>query len=158
MKDHSGKKITKKEIQATLRTLDRTKIFKMYHRVTGENPRLGNVYKFIKQYAPTVKIREMAYDLTLPVYREYTSTGWLEYQKKTYIQHAMEVFRRELTRPFDSYTKRPVMGFTNLYLCSPVYGHRDYNKSILMPIAGYERFCELIVRVADRYIPISNEE
>ena len=49
------------------------------------------------------------------------------------------------------YAKRPMLGKTHLYFCSPVYGHDDYNKVRSIPIAGNERFCELLIKYANKY-------
>ena len=49
-----------------------------------------------------------------------------------------------------SYQKVVMYGYTYLYLCSPIYGHSDYNKSRLIPIKGNERECEFLMRVSNR--------
>lgn len=62
--------------------------------------------------------------------------------------------RGQLSREIDNYTKRPVLGINHLYFCSPVYGHKDYNKYVMLPIKGNEKFCNLMVALADKYIPM----
>ena len=48
------------------------------------------------------------------------------------------------------YQKVAMYGYTWLYLCSPIYGHSDYNKSRLLPIKGHERQCEWLIKVSER--------
>ena len=48
------------------------------------------------------------------------------------------------------YQKVVMYGYNHLWLCSPVFGHRDYNKSILMEIKGHEKECAFLKRVSDR--------
>lgn len=160
MKTFNGKTITKKEIVSVIRTQDPTQIYRFYHHIYGIKPVNVEVCKFIQQFAPTDKLYNAAYDIThysgrkfrliadMDEYRKH-----VEWEKAHIRQLAMQKLRREIARGVDSYTKRPIMGKTNLYFASPVYGHRDYNKSIAMPISGNERFCELICRLADKYIP-----
>lgn len=47
--------------------------------------------------------------------------------------------------------KRPMMGDTYLWFCSPDYGLYDSNRWKAMPIEGNERFCETICKLADKY-------
>ena len=49
-----------------------------------------------------------------------------------------------------NYQKVAMYGHTWLYLCSPVYGHSDYNKSRILQIAGHERQCEWLIKVSQR--------
>jgi hypothetical protein len=41
---------------------------------------------------------------------------------------------KELKHNYTNYSKVLTIGNTNIYMCHPYYGHRDYNKSILCPI------------------------
>ena len=59
--------------------------------------------------------------------------------------------KKFIADPTSNYAKKPMYGFTHLYFCSPVYGHRDYNKWQAIPIKGNERFCELIVKLGEKY-------
>ena len=49
-----------------------------------------------------------------------------------------------------SYQKVAMYGNTWLYLCSPIYGHSDYNKSRLLPIKGHEKECEWLIKVSEK--------
>ena len=58
---------------------------------------------------------------------------------------------KECSKPENgNYQKVAMYGFTWLYLCSPIYGHSDYNKSRLMPIKGHEKECEWLIKVSER--------
>lgn len=48
------------------------------------------------------------------------------------------------------YQKVAMYGNTWLYLCSPIYGHSDYNKVRILPIVGHEKQCEWLVKVSER--------
>lgn len=160
MKTFNGKTITKKQIVSVIRTQDATQIYRLYHHIYGIKPVDVEVCKFIQQFAPTDKIYNAAYDIACHCARKYHSNlslgefnKYREWKKANIRQIVMQRLRYEITRGVDGYTKRPIMGDTNLYFASPVYGHNDYNKFIAMPISGNERFCELICRLADKYIP-----
>lgn len=66
------------------------------------------------------------------------------------------MLRELLTEDNVSYTKVPMMGFTHLYFCSPVYGHKDYNKVRSCKIEGNEKFCERILEIAERFMKRNN--
>ena len=121
-----AKRITKKEIQAVLRSLDATAIYRLYHKLYGTVSKSG-VYDFIKQNAPSKRVIKFA----------IAALGAASHNVKR--------------RVIDSEVIRPMMGRTYLYFCSPIYGHDDYNKVREIPIAGNERFCELLIKYADKY-------
>lgn len=75
---------------------------------------------------------------------------WLKvyHSEKHQVIAALKKF---MSDPTSNYAKQPMYGFTHLYFCSPVYGHRDYNKWQAIPIKGNERFCELIVKLGYKY-------
>lgn len=160
MKTYNGKTITRKSIEDVIRTEDSTQIFRLYHRIYGGKVEKVKVCNFIKEFAPLKSLARNAVFLSnlaqadSPFLRDQSrkSFAWRQDNMKQVI---MRCFREELRRGIDSYTKRPVMGHTYLYWCSPLYGHADYNKSRALPIAGNERFCELICRLADKYIPMN---
>lgn len=157
MKTYDGKNITKKEIESVLRSMNQTNIYKLYHRIYGEKPSEGRVWRFIREFAPTNKIRNSAVRLTerneVRKSKLYGS-GYDDFVERMPVSYAMKILRYYLNRKLDGYTKRPFMGFTYLYFCSPVYGHSDYNKSRCIPIKGNERACELLIKLADKYIPV----
>ena len=149
-------RITKKAIQSVLRTGDRTAIWRMCFHVIGKRPTRNEVYDFVKDYAPTVKIRRTAYDIAYwGINRHrYDSKGGYDFYRDNYRHMAMCKLREEIARGTDNYTKRPIMGKTRLYFASPFFGHDDYNKACMMSIRGNERFCDLICKLADKYIPM----
>lgn len=161
MKTYNGKNITKKHIEAVLRTMDSTQIFRIVHVIYGGKVEQSQVYHFIKDFAPTNKVADASYHIAYFGKKKAqdriiaeSHTGFL-FDEANEKHIVMEHFREELRRGFDNYTKRPIMGHTHLYWASPFYGHHDYNKSRVLPIEGNERFCELICRLADKYFPMS---
>lgn len=148
-------KLTKKDIRAIVRTENATAIFQACKTVTGSASYCA-VRKFIEDYAPTAALRAKAYSLSYGAARnqrpanEDQETKARQFRNGNRRHVVMQLFRSELARGLDSYTKRPVMGHTRLYFAAPAFGHSDYNKRAVMDIRGNERFCELICRVADR--------
>lgn len=162
MKTYNGKNITKRQIQSILRTEDATQIFRLYHRIFGGKVDKWDVYMFICNYAPSNRLKKHAYDIAmlsgiklLPSGERYPRE--FRYHREfceTNGKHiALTALRNEIKKGLSSYTKRPMMGYTHLYFCSPVYGHGDYNKWRSIKIEGNERFCELICKLADKYFP-----
>ena len=150
------KRITKKAIQSVIRTGDRTAIWRMCCHVIGKRPERHEVYNFVTEYAPTVKARRMAYNIAYWGVNRHRcrDKGWYDFYRDNYRHITMCKLREEIARGTDNYTKRPIMGKTRLYFASPFFGHGDYNKACMMPIRGNERFCELICKLADKYIPM----
>ena len=170
-------KATTKEIVKTLRTNDTTKICKLYKRIFGEVPTKESwvyvdgekitykhldgfaVYQWAKDYATSRKMdralyvnldrasHKWKYSCYDEPYR-HAPHGMYEPLRKQYI---VEELLKNCADPTSNYAKRPMYGYTHLYFCSPVYGHSDYNKWRAIPIKGNERFCELVVRYADKF-------
>lgn len=81
------------------------------------------------------------------IQRRYYST---RYYEKSLLRRCYESVV-EWGRPENlNYQKVVMYGHTYLYLCSPLFGHTDYNKSRLMPIKGNERECEFLMKVSNR--------
>lgn len=161
------KNLTKKYIQSVMRTMDATQIYHVFCQYMGTKSvgkrgseyGRSDVYDFIKEFAPTQKIRGKAYNIAFGgiektnyqiMIAQRTARKNIEFYDANVRHFALSMFRNEINRPFDSYTKRPVMGETHLYFVSPTYGFDDYNKRRMMPIKGNERFCELLVRMGDK--------
>ena len=169
------KENSKKEIVKTLRSYDVTAICRLYKCIHGEVPtqirEMGGekkqvkclngyeLYKWAAAYATSVKMDKMLYNLLshashhwkYSIYDEpfvYNKHGYFE---PTLRQHIVEELLKNCADPTSNYAKRPMYGHTHLYFCSPVYGHADYNKWRAIPINGNERFCELVIRYADRF-------
>lgn len=155
------KTITKKHIVEVLRSRDLTKIFHLVHIINGNKTDKHEVFAFVKKNAPSDKvIHDIWWKMFIDTDRHFSlrdSRREMEFYNKNVRHEAIRRLREEIARGTDNYTKRPILGHTHLYFCSPFYGHRDYNKWSAMEIEGNERFCELIVKLADKYIPMSND-
>ena len=129
------KKVTKKEIREILRTLDRTKIHHLAHRMGIDTNSKSAVYHFIQDNAPNNKIYNSAYKLTIMrnddhQIRRLSSKRFNREQ----ILRTIKIAKEEVERGYDSYSKILIKGHTNIYWASPVYEHSDYNKSRALPI------------------------
>ena len=158
MKTYNGKSITKKAIKAVLRTQDPTAIYRLYHQLYGIIPDRMHVYHFIRNYAPSMKVYRKAYWLTFPnkhaMERHDIETACIRkhgFWKGNERKHVVDMLKRECQDVTSNYAKRPMMGHTGLYFCSPVYGHQDYNKRRMMDVKGNERFCELVIKYGDKH-------
>lgn len=157
METYKGEKITKQEIERVLRTLDSTQIFRLHHRLFGNVTEIS-VYNFIKKYAPTKGVRasagRLAYNTKNMDYRQCVDNKVI---RKHGIYHGNDLIefvaylKKQCADASSSYAKRPMLGNTHLYFCSPTFGHSDYNKVRSIPIAGNERICELAIKYADKY-------
>ena len=147
-------KTTKKIIASTLRSMDSTAIFALYKKMHGEINR-SKIYAFIQENAPSLRVEKSAYKIA---YRRNRDKN--ERYAKVSPFHRAEVVRylkEQCSNPSSNYAKRPMLGDTHLYFCSPAYGHRDYNKWRALPIKGNERFCEVVIKYADKFFaPIYN--
>ena len=158
MKTYNGKTISKKNIETILRTQDATQIFRLFHQIHGMIPARSDVYHFIRNYAPSMRVYRQAYRLA---YSNKHSEERLQieiaclkrhgFYKGNARQQVVDALKRECQDVTSNYAKRPMMGHTHLYFCSPVYGHSDYNKRRMIAIEGNERFCELVIRYADKF-------
>lgn len=146
------KKITKNEIQNVLRTGEVTDIWRICYKVIGRRPTDTEVYNFVRAYAPTKKIYNMAlYFAYVRKPKQNKTTLSENYRVKNCRHIAMRMLREEIANGITPYSKRPMIWGNNLYFAPPVYWHEDYNMYFSMPIKGNERFCELLFRVADKY-------
>lgn len=152
------KRITVKKIQSILRGMNPTEIFRLYVHIYGGKVERLAVMKFIQKYAPSQRVYKNAYNIAfakntnkpVPTDQSRKSFAWKEANAK---HLAIEALKEhiEIWRTNPAYAKRPMMGNTRLWFCSPVYGFSDYNKWWTMPIEGNEHFCETICKLADKY-------
>lgn len=142
--------VSKKEIIKTLRTLDSTRIFSLYKKIYGEVNRSG-IYRFILEYAPTQRIERKAYALAYPSKHDEVRAMCDSGSTIFKLNYIVDFMKEQIKDTASNYAKRPMLGHTNLYFCSPIYGHRDYNKWCALPIAGNERFCEVLIKYANKY-------
>lgn len=152
-----AKRITKKEIQAVLRSLDVTAIYRLHYRLYGTVSKSG-VYDFIKQYAPSKRVSKFAIAaLGAASHNVKRRVIDSEVIRRSGAYHGddlielVDYVKQQCAESGSDYAKRPMMGRTHLYFCSPLYGHSDYNKFRSIPIVGNERFCELLIKYADKY-------
>lgn len=156
MKNFKGDTISKKNIQSVLRTMDATKIFRLVHIIYGGKVERMKVYDFIKEFAPTNKVWDAAYWIAYTRNEIRPEEEWklhnaFRFRQANQKHEAIQCLRENLQDVHSPYAKRPMMGHTHLYFCSPVYGHRDYNKWQSIEIKGNEQFCNTICRLADNY-------
>lgn len=157
MKTYKGEEITIKEIQAVLRTLDVTAIYRLHHKLYGKVS-AWEVFVFVKEYAPSKRVRIAAGRIAYcpknmdkrRSYGNYVRRKHGTYHGNDLIE-LVNYVKRQCAQAGSDYAKRPMLGKTHLYFCSPVYGHDDYHKFRSIPIAGNERFCELLIKYADKY-------
>lgn len=157
MKTYKGERITKKEIQAVLRSLDVTAIYRLHYMIYGNVSEYG-VYDFVKQYAPSERLRWQAIEALNREsngVKRFLIDREVERRNGTYqgndLIKLVNYVKRQCAEAGSAYAKRPMLGKKHLYFCSPVYGHNDYNKVRSIPIAGNERLCELLIKYADKY-------
>ena len=161
MKTFNGETISKKRIQQVLRTLDRTQIFRLYHKIYGNIDRIG-IYDFINKFAPNNRVYYAAFNLAFrKEEHEYSmdvdGKSW-QYKQENKYHIAMQRFRYYIKDINSPYTKRPIIHGSFLFFVSPIYGIDDYNRWKCMPIAGNERFCETICKLADKYFTTINNK
>ena len=157
------KRITVKKIQSILRGMNPTEIFRLYSQIYGGKVERMAVLEFIKKYAPSQKVSKNAYYIAyaknankpIQADQDLKSIAWKVANAKHLAIEALkeniDIWRNCPAYVRRPYAKRPIMGNTHLWFCSPIYGFSDYNKWRAMPIEGNERFCETICKLADKY-------
>ena len=164
-------KTTKKHIREEIKSYDVTRICKVYKQVHGEVPtdtfevngktfkRLDcfKVYKWAKDYVTSSKADRRLYHLLdrAPHYyrvplcdRCFVWGNDIAPLRKQYI---VDYLKEQCKNPTSNYAKQPMLGYTHLYFCSPVYGHSDYNKMRALPIEGNESFCAAVIKYANKF-------
>jgi hypothetical protein len=150
MRIYNGKTITKKYINQVLRTQDSTQVYRLVHHIYGKVTS-EMVYNFVRENAPTQKVFNSAYNIAHNNKHDMTRLA-AETTSNVFPKSRIIAYLKEQIKDTDSpYVKRPILGQTGLYFCSPLYGHRDYNKTRVCDIKGNERFCELVIRYADKF-------
>ena len=136
--------------------MDRTQIFRLYHQIYGNIDR-GCIYDFINKFAPNNLVYNAAFNLAFrkeehDYSMDQDGKSW-QYNQANKYHIAMQWFRYNIKDINSPYTKRPIIHGSYLFFVSPIYGIDDYNRWKCMPIAGNERFCETICKLADKYFP-----
>ena len=122
------KTITKKQIKTELRTLNPTKIFRIAKLAGVDVSNRANMYKFIIDNAPTNKVFQSAFSLSYGA--NYAKKCVFEKNTTSKISKVIRYAMQQKRAGYSPYSKILVVGDTNIYWCSPIYLHRDYNKSI----------------------------
>ena len=161
MKTFNGETISKKRIQQVLHTMDRTQIFRLYKKKYGNIDRSG-IYDFINKFAPNNRVYHAAFNLAFrkdehDYSMDQDGKSW-QYTQENKYHIAMQWFRYYIKNINSPYTKRPIIHGSYLFFVSPIYGMDDYNRWKCMPIAGNERFCETICKLADEYFHTINNK
>ena len=122
-------KITKKEIQRVIRTMDRTQIYRIAKLSGIDVTYKHSVYYFILYFAPTKRSFNQAYNIAYPTKRYYDGSVFMP------IRHAIEYAKYQISNGTIStnYRKKLIVGNKNIYWCHPGYEHDDYNKWIAFP-------------------------
>jgi hypothetical protein len=124
-------KITKREINETLRSLDRTAIFRLAKKCGIDVTNQSRVYHFILENAPTQKLKKAAYGIALyaPNYKEF-KYGFIV-SKTNPILDAINFAKEQKKNNWmqTNYGKVLIEGDRNIYWAHPQYQHADYNKS-----------------------------
>lgn len=145
-------KITKKYIVANLKDIykkrDRTRLFKFYYDMTGVHGESNgfNFYmqNFLKRYCSSEKMKRVISSLCetkgvaekrkhefersfLVSLGKRPEPSFSERQRRERAI-ALIMLRRLYVEPLTSYSKIAMFGMTRLYFCSPIYGHKDYNR------------------------------
>ena len=123
---HLEKKITKKEIISTLRSLDRTKIYRLAKKIGINVQKKHLIYEFVEDNAPSKKIEFKAYDIAYGGRKDYSSKS----SKISDLANVIRKAKNEKKEGYSSYSKILIEGSKNIYWASPIYKHSDYNKSI----------------------------
>ena len=160
-------KFTKAAFRAALKANNKTEVWKLASVKLGKTPTRAELKNFIWEMSTTRRDDDKAFDLAYNTStprkirfheceQEFISRNDYENFKKMCSRNekttALKMLRRLLTENPGNYTKVPMMGHTNLYFCSPSYGHADYNKVCTCSIEGNEEFCEKVCEIARRHL------
>lgn len=145
--------VTKKQIREAINTMNVANLHKFAH-LLGEN-----VYHLIESSNASYKARTNAeyavWDSTherqrliADCRRKSDNDAAILMERKHKI---LEYLKEMISREHDSYTKVAMLGHTQLYFCSPAYGHKDYNKwSTGLKIEGNEKFINKVIAISNR--------
>lgn len=83
-------------------------------------------------------------------YRIYIRMNDANKYTKSDLRKAYEYVKEWAKPEHGSYQKVAIYGNKHLWLASPRYGHKDYNKGMLLEVTGHENQCAWLVRVSER--------
>lgn len=154
-------KFTKKYIQSVLRTRNQTLCFALFMQLHPEAKTLNAITlrrvvgAFIEENAPSKRVKKFGLGVIMDYDNPHQNTKWwVERYMNKYtspLHEVIEFVKEQVTKIDSPYVKRPMLGFTHLYFCSPVYKHKDYNKWCALPIKGNEHFCDMVIKYADKF-------
>lgn len=146
--------MTNLQIAKKMEDMTVTQLFRFYKLQKGSTPKISDIVIYIHDVVRQKKRRERIFEKIYWGYYERRkfrhAYRTIEIDRKRALQTVIENINRLASG--DNYAKFPFMGFTNLYMCHPYYGHSDYNKYILLPLHGNYNFCKWIVDYANKKI------
>lgn len=180
-------KFTKKYIVANLKDIykksDRTRLFKFYYDLTGlhgeSNNYNYNMQIFFERFCTSVKMkgvinwlcdtfcfaekRKHEFERSFLVFLGKRPHPTISESQRIERTKALMMLRRLYEEPITNYSKIAMFGINHLYFCSPVYGHKDYNKVRTCLLNGhltidengipYDKqasWCEKVVELSNR--------
>lgn len=156
-------KFTLKAFRTAIKDMDRTKVWQLAAiKLNMRKPDWLKVCNLAEEASTSKKMKKLAWSLTFTYTNQEKRAkfdsqifinrgGYKQYTDSHYRNIALQMLRRLLTEEPSNYTKIPIMGHTNLYFCSPVYGHHDYNKVLTCKIEGNEDFVKKIIDIGERW-------
>ena len=154
-KQLTSKTASKKALMEAIKKGDKKELFHIYAmagcKCNSHHPiQYIDVLIFCRQYLSDRAHRKAWNIMSASSPEERRRHEWCKvyHSEKHQVIAALKKF---IADPTSNYAKKPMYGYSNLYFCSPVYGHKDYNKWRAIPIKGNERFCELIVKLGEKY-------
>lgn len=154
-KQLTSKTAIKKALMEAIKNGEKKEFFHIYamagRKLNSDHTLLRiDVLMFCRQYLSDREYRKARVIISSSSQEECRRHEWLKvyHSEKHQVIAALKKF---ISNPASNYAKQPMYGFTHLYFCSPVYGHKDYNKWMAIPIKGNERFCELVVKLGEKY-------
>ncbi len=136
-------KTTKKAITQALRSENTTEIFKIavLNGINVNNR--GELFRWIKENAPSKKVYKKAYNLSYGA--AYFKDNRIPGRNTNTVEAVISEFKFQKNREKDSYTKILIVIENNIFWASPIYREKDYNKAVAMPLTDRnEKIAELI--------------
>lgn len=141
-------KFTKTAFRKALKDNDQTRVWYLATLYYRRHPVRSEVQDLVYKIADTNRDRHkghtMAYEsLRKNELRTRIAIAWnnrgayRQYDIHYYREKALKMLRRLYTEPLSTHSKIANFGRTNLYFCSPIYGHKDYNKVCTCPLNGH---------------------
>ena len=122
-------------------TSRRTKYLNDYKCVKSEHKDLADLYNQAQAELKFYYARQ----------RDLVHKNWLKNAGKEAVIYAEQQIKDGTI--FTPYAKWFFVGNRNIYLCSPLYGHADYNKSVIMPnTPRYRKLAEELNEKFNQYL------